>query len=670
MAGRALRAVLTAIIALALLSTGLASAGVVTYNPVVVTGNPGTPVLLFSSNGSSPGVTLNISYDFSQMNASISASGFTSNTGRVSDQVVLNRGNYTAFPNNINGFTTSDNSSVFSLSSGTNYSGVLYMPINETAYSYANAPVNETISPASLFLFGFNTAGVRAQSEKFSTATGEFINELSLLLSGDGTFNFSMGTSLYGSQLVSNESIEVAGTSYYNISLPTLFLSGETPYYINLYNVSGSPVWRSAYQQNSASLANVSSYGNLGSFLTVNLTISFFGFNFPLNLSVTGSSFSGMYSVSFNPGLGSIPHNGTIFYEYGLGTGTNWSLYSGGRHYSSDGRFIKVDGNNGTMAYSVQPVTGYSVFNGNGSVDQTGHLQVIPIVFYPSNGDAVVGANSTSLEYGNLNASQAFQVTQGGIINHISLLLTGSGKVNVSIGNILFGEQLMENTTVKINGTQWYTINIPALFFGGPTYYFLNVFAVNGSVKWAHSRTSYATEVNTGYSYFYSNGKLEGSLNRVDIFNLAYNSSIQSENSSGIIFVEYGLPAGTLWGVKVFMRENLNLGSLTATAGSLWLAHAYISSASGKTTDSGLSMILSNSTVSGLQFTSKPNQSASTGALIGLSITSPLLIEVALDPHACYNGTETLGIYLVSIDGSVSVTYSIILNIIFSYPGY
>ena len=493
------------------------------------------------------------------------------------------------------------------------------MPTNETAYSYASAPVNETISPASLFLFGFNTAGVRAQSEEFITATGEFINELSLLLSGNGTFNFSMGTTLYGSQLVRNESIAVTGTNYYNISLQTLFLSGETPYYINLYNVSGSPVWRSAYQQNPGSLANISSYGSLGSFLTVNLTISLFGFNFPLNLSVTGSSFSGMYSVSFNPGIGSIPANGTIFYEYGLDTGTGWSLYSGGRDYSSDGRFIEVNSTNGATAYSVQPVEGYSVFNGSGSIDQAGHLQVIPIVFYASNGNPVAGADSMSVKYGNLNASQEFQVPQGGVIDHISLLLKGDGKVNISIGNSLFGAQIMENTTYIVNGTQWYTLCVPALFFGGSTTYFINVFAVNGSVQWAYSNASHATEVNTEYSYFYFNGKLKNSMNRVDIFNLTFNNSIHMVTGGRIIFVEYGLPAGTVWGVETFQQENFTIGSMTAATGSGWLAHAYISTVSGKTTDFGISMLLSNCTASGLQFTYQLNKSASTSAMIRFS---------------------------------------------------
>ncbi|MHB1708818.1 MAG: hypothetical protein ACYCT2_05010 [Thermoplasmataceae archaeon] len=669
MARQGLKATAAIVVAFAFLSIGLASAGVATYNPVIISDSPAAPVLLFSSNGSSPGVTLNISHDFSQLNASISASGFSSNTSRVSDKLVLDRGNYTAFPSNIDGFTTSDNSSFFSLSSSANYSGVLYLPNNETAYSYASAPVNETVSPASLFLFGFDTAGVRAQSEEFITATGEFINEISLLLSGNGTFNFSMGSTLYGSQLVRNESIAVNGTNYYNVSLPILFLSGETPYYLNLYNVSGSPVWRSAYQQNSTSLASISSYGNLESFLTVNLTISFYGFNFPLNLSINGSSFSGMYSVSFDPILGSIPGNDTIFYEYGLGTGTTWSVSSCGKNHSSNDRFIEVDGTNGTMAYSVQPVAGYSVFNGNGSTDQASRLQVIPIVFYASNGNPMVGANSTAAKYGNLSASQEFQVPQGGVINHISILLAGSGNVNISIGNSLFGEQLMENTTAKVNGTQWYALSVPAIFFGGSTSYFLNVFTVNGSVQWAYSKASHATEVNTGYSYFYSKGKLNDSLSRVDIFNLTYNNSIQSVNGSEVIFVEYGLPADTVWGVNIFKHESFSLGSLTATAGSLWLAHAYISAAIGETTDSGISMILSNSTASGLQFTGQLDKSTSTGAVIGFSINSPLLIGVTLDPHSYYTGMETLGIYITSTDGSVSIIYSIILNIIFSYSG-
>ena len=669
MAGRGLKASVAIVVALAFLSTGLASAGVVSYNPIVITSSPAAPVMLFSSNVSSPGVALNISHDFSQLNASIRATGFSSTTGRVSDQLTLHGGNYTSLPDHIAGFTPSENSTVFNLSSNANFSGVLYLQTNETAYSYASAPVNETISPASLFLFGFNTAGVRAQSEELITATGEFINEISLLLSGNGTFNFSMGSTLYGSQLVRNESIAVNGIKYYNVSLPVIFLSGETPYYLNLYNVSGSPVWRSVYQQNPGSLANISSYGNLGSFLAVNLTINLFGFNFSLNLSVNGSSFSGMYSVSFDPIRGSIPANDTIFYEYGLSAGTSWSVFANGKNNSSDGRFIELNGINGSMAYSVHPVSGYSSINGNGKTAQGGHSQVIPIVFYASNGKPLAGANSTVTKYGNLNASQEFQVPGGGVIDRISLLLTGTGKVNLSIGNSLFGAQIMENTTDIVNGTQWYTLSVPAIFFGGSTSYFMNVFAVNGSVQWAYSKASQATEVNTEYSHFYSHGKLKHSLNRVDVFNLTFNDSMHTVTGGRIIFVEYGLPAGTVWGVETFQQESFTIGSMTAATGSEWLAHAYISTVSGKTTDFGISMLLSNSTASGLQFTYQLNKSASTSVMIGFSNNPPLLIGVTLDPHSYDAGMETFVIYIVSTDGSVSVTYSIALNVSFSFSG-
>ncbi len=150
---------------------------------------------------------------------------------------------------------------------------------------------------------------------------------------------------------------------------------------------------------------------------------------------------------------------------------------------------------------------------------------------------------------------------------------------------------------------------------------------------------------------------------------MTYNSSIQSAKGNRAIFIQYGLPAGTIWGVTIIRQESFSLGSMTATPGSVWLAHAYISAAIGKTMDSGISMILSNHTTSGLQFTSQFGKSASTGVMIGFSIDSPLLIGVTLDPHSCNAGMETLGIYIVSTDGSVSVTYSVILSIIFSYSG-
>ena len=55
--------------------------------------------------------------------------------------------------------------------------------------------------------------------------------------------------------------------------------------------------------------------------------------------------------------------------------------------------------------------------------------------------------------------------------------------------------------------------------------------------------------------------------------------------------------------------------------------------------------------------------------MIRFSNNPSLLIGITLDPHSYDAGMETFVIYIVSTDGSVSVTYSILLNVSFSFSG-
>jgi len=663
MTGARLKTAITILIALAILSTGISSAAVIVHNPVLITSSPTSSIVQFSSNGSSSVVAVNISNDLSELNASISAGGFYSNSSRVSDQVTLNNGSYTVFSKPLTGFMATQNSTTFQVAGSTNFSGILYSPINDTNYSYVIAPSNATIPPSSLFLFGFNNATVQEQSEEFTTATGEFVNEVSLLLSGNGTFNFSMGSTLYGSQVASNESVVVTGTNYYNISIPVTFLSGETPYYLNLYMTSGNPAWRSVIQANVLAGSNISSYGNTDSFISVSL----YAYNYSLNISVEASLLSGVYSVGFNPKLGNFPGNVAIFYEYGLKSGTSWSVLVNGSTYVTQGKFIEVNGTQGTTAYSTLPVPGYSAVYDYGFYYQSGYSIVIPLVFHSDTTAALVGANSTHLKYINLNGSQEFTLPNGGIINHVSILLKGSGRVNISIGYSLSGSQIMRNETVSVNGSSWYSVSVPTIFFSGSTSYFLNVYSVNGTVQWAHSQVSSAVSINTLHSYFYKSGKLKQSNSWVYILNLTYIEQEALDTTGRMIFVEYGLPAGTNWAVDMLSQHGINIGSVITSYSSLWFAHADMIAISGPSNSIGLSFSLSNNTSTRLQFIYTPGSLVDTGSAVGLTPLTPLVMGITLIPYNTGAVKETFSIYMVAHSGSVTITLSMALTVSLSF---
>ncbi|QRF76219.1 hypothetical protein Thermo_01736 [Thermoplasmatales archaeon] len=656
MTGARLKAAITILIAVAFLSTGISSATVLVHNPVLITSSPTSSIVQFSSNGSSSLVAVNISNDLSELNASISAIGFYSNSSRVSDQLTLNNGNYTVLAKPLTSFMATQNSTTFRIAGSTNFSGILYSPINDTNYSYVIAPSNATIS-----IFGFPF--VKGQSEEFITATGEFVNEVSLLLSGNGSFNFSMGSTLYGSQIASNESVVVTGTNYYNISIPVAFLSGETPYYLNLYRTSGNPAWRSVIQQDVSSGSNISSYGNIDSFLTISLR----GYNFPSNISVEDSFLSGVYSVGFNPQLGHLPRNVAIFYEYGLKSGTSWSVLVNGSTYVTQGKFIEVNGTQGATAYSTVPVPGYSAVSDYGIYNQSGYSIVIPIVFHIDTTAPLVGANSTHLKYGLSKGSQEFTLPGGGIIDHVSILLKGSGRVNISIGYSLSGSQIMGNKTLSVNGSGWYSVSVPTIFFSGSSSYFLNVYSVNGNVKWAYSQVSHAVSINTLHSYFYKNDKLKPSNSRVYIFNLTYVKQEAFNTTGRMIFVEYGLPSGTNWAVDLLSQHSINIGSVITGYSSLLFAHANMIAVSGPPNSIGISFSLSNNTSTRLQFTYTPGSLVNTGSPVGFTPLSPLVMGINLIPYTTGAVKETFGIYLVAHSGSVTITLPIVLTVSLSF---
>ncbi len=132
-------------------------------------------------------------------------------------------------------------------------------PNNSTPSKYILASVNST----SINLYYPN------ESEEFTPVKSAYANYLVLYLSGSGTVNVSIGTTLWGSQILTNITVQVNPNQYwYNISLPNIYLSNGTDYYLNVFNVTGQVQW--GYTSNPAA----SSVGYLQDYYYVSGTLN------------------------------------------------------------------------------------------------------------------------------------------------------------------------------------------------------------------------------------------------------------------------------------------------------------------------------------------------------------------------------------------------------------
>ena len=122
---------------------------------------------------------------------------------------------------------------------------------NTTSTKYILASVNST----SISLYYPN------ESEEFMPVASGYANYLVLYFSGTGTVNVSIGTSLWGSQILSNITLQInPNQNWYNITLPNIYLSNTTYYYLNVFNVSGQVQWGYTSSPAASSVGYVQDY--------------------------------------------------------------------------------------------------------------------------------------------------------------------------------------------------------------------------------------------------------------------------------------------------------------------------------------------------------------------------------------------------------------------------
>ncbi|MGC8693245.1 MAG: hypothetical protein ACP5RY_03150 [Thermoplasmata archaeon] len=100
------------------------------------------------------------------------------------------------------------------------------------------------------------------EAEEFTIgSSSETVNYVVLYLSGSGSIKFSIGSSLWGSDILGNMTVNVNSNQiWYNISIPTISLSGGTDYYLNVYQASGNVQWGYTSSPSSSSFNYVQDY--------------------------------------------------------------------------------------------------------------------------------------------------------------------------------------------------------------------------------------------------------------------------------------------------------------------------------------------------------------------------------------------------------------------------
>ena len=84
------------------------------------------------------------------------------------------------------------------------------------------------------------------QVQEFTPGAGSgtvYISFVSLYLSGSGTASFSVGSVKFGSDVLVNTSVRVAGAGWYNVSFGSVNLNLGSNYYLNVYQTSGTVTW-------------------------------------------------------------------------------------------------------------------------------------------------------------------------------------------------------------------------------------------------------------------------------------------------------------------------------------------------------------------------------------------------------------------------------------------
>ncbi|MGC9193800.1 MAG: hypothetical protein ACP5FQ_07965, partial [Thermoplasmata archaeon] len=212
----------------------------------------------FTESGLASGTTWSITFNG---NTESSTSTTISYTG-IAD------GSYSYSVGAVSGYTASPSSGTITVNGANVNQAITFTESSTTSNSEIYSIVNSTsISTYTL-----------PEAEEFTIGSGSGnINYVVLYLSGSGSIEFSIGSTLWGSNILANQTVNVNSNQiWYNISIASLGLNGNSDYYLNVYQASGTVQWGYTsspssnsknyvqdYWYSSGTLSNDDSYPNI-----------------------------------------------------------------------------------------------------------------------------------------------------------------------------------------------------------------------------------------------------------------------------------------------------------------------------------------------------------------------------------------------------------------------
>ncbi len=452
---------------------------------------------------------------------SVTFNGSTQSSTGTSIQYSVPNGTYSYTVGSVSGYTVSPSSGSVTVSGSAQSVSIVY-----SASSPTTSPngIFSMVNATSSNIYTYNLPEAEEFTVGSNSATVNFVN---LYLSGSGSIQFAIGTSLWGTNVVPLTTVNVNSNQvWYNTSISQVTLNGGTDYYLTVEG-SGSIQW--GYTSSpSVDLNAVQDYWYSSPPSN----------GLPSGTPTNDNSYPDLYSIGYSATSTSpLPvatDYAVTFTESGLASGTSWSVTFNGSTQSSTGTSIQYSVPNGTYSYTVGSVSGYTVSPSSGSVTVSGSAQSVSIVYSASSSSAngifaQVQASSSNTNTYTLPEAEEFTVgSSNEYVNFITLYLEGTGTIDVGIGTTVFSNNIVNITSISVNlpngGTQ--NISIPSTELSGGTDYFLNVVEPSGNtnVQWGYT-TSPSVDVNALQDYWYSGSTLVNDNSYPDLFQIGYSNS-------------------------------------------------------------------------------------------------------------------------------------------------
>jgi len=339
---------------------------------IAITFTPITYTVTFIENGLPSGTSWSVTF-----NGNIKSS----NTTTISYTGIVN-GSYSFTVGSITWYKVSPSSGIINVNGANVNQTITFTP----SLSTTAVEVYSCVNSSSIF------TGFLPEAEAFTVGSSTVnVNFVTLYLSGSGSINFSIGTSLWGADVLANTTVNVFSNQYwYNITIPIISLTGGTTYYLNVYQVSGNVYWGYTSSPSSSSKNYVQDYWYQGSTVTHD--------NSYPNIYIIGYVFT-IYKITFT--------------ENGLPSGTTWYVnLSNEQSFLGNSTTITFTEPNGTYSYIVETAnksystnssSGTFTVNGTGiNVTITFNLVTYTITFTET------GLPSETTWYVNLSNEQSF----------------------------------------------------------------------------------------------------------------------------------------------------------------------------------------------------------------------------------------------------------------------